>query len=283
MTAFEFSLRLAAIFLLCFLLSLGLTWLLQRWLLSRQILDRPNERSSHKAPTPRGGGIAVLVVLLPAWAIIEPALWPQFLGALALAVVGWWDDLRGISPWPRLAVQSRPSPSASGSCGRWPMGSSPAGCCPALRRAAGRLRLALVHQSVQFHGRNRRHRRQRGGEHRLRPGGAGSLVRRFRRPRPALPGAGRRGAGLPLLELASRPDFPGGCRLPDPWLSDRIPAPAGSRRRRLGGGHHPAALFLGRCDLDPAAPGRRRGEHPGGPCPAFLPAEPATLAAATIR
>ena len=105
MTAFQFSLRLALIFLLCLLLSLGLTWLLQRWLLSRQILDRPNERSSHKAPTPRGGGIAVLAVLLPAWALIEPALWPQLLGALALAIVGWWDDLRGISPWPRLAVQ----------------------------------------------------------------------------------------------------------------------------------------------------------------------------------
>jgi UDP-N-acetylmuramyl pentapeptide phosphotransferase/UDP-N-acetylglucosamine-1-phosphate transferase len=105
MTPFEFSLRLAFIFLLCLALSLGLTWQLQRWLASRQILDRPNERSSHKAPTPRGGGIAVLAVLLPAWALIEPQLWPQLLGALALALMGWWDDLRGISPWPRLLVQ----------------------------------------------------------------------------------------------------------------------------------------------------------------------------------
>ena len=47
MTPFEFSLRLAFIFLLCLALSLGLTWQLQRWLVSRQILDRPNERSSH--------------------------------------------------------------------------------------------------------------------------------------------------------------------------------------------------------------------------------------------
>jgi UDP-N-acetylmuramyl pentapeptide phosphotransferase/UDP-N-acetylglucosamine-1-phosphate transferase len=105
MTPFEFSLRLAFIFLLCLALSMGLTWQLQRWLASRQILDRPNERSSHKAPTPRGGGIAVLAVLLPAWALIEPQLWPQLLGALALAAMGWWDDLRGISPWPRLLVQ----------------------------------------------------------------------------------------------------------------------------------------------------------------------------------
>jgi UDP-N-acetylmuramyl pentapeptide phosphotransferase/UDP-N-acetylglucosamine-1-phosphate transferase len=105
MTPFAFSLRLAFVFLLCLALSLGLTWLLRRWLLRRQILDRPNERSSHEAPTPRGGGIAVLAVLLPAWALIEPALWPQLLGALALAAVGWWDDLKGISAWPRLLVQ----------------------------------------------------------------------------------------------------------------------------------------------------------------------------------
>lgn len=105
MTPFEVSLRLALVFLACLFLSLWLTWLLQRWLLRRQILDRPNARSSHKAPTPRGGGIAVLAVLLPAWALIEPGLWPQLLGALALAAIGWWDDLRGISPWPRLAVQ----------------------------------------------------------------------------------------------------------------------------------------------------------------------------------
>ena len=39
MTPFAFSLRLAFIFLLCLALGLGLTWLLQRWLLQRQILD----------------------------------------------------------------------------------------------------------------------------------------------------------------------------------------------------------------------------------------------------
>src|SRR5262249_60467213 len=101
MTPFAFSLRLAFIFLLCLALGLGLTWLLQRWLLQRQILDRPNERSSHKAPTPRGGGIAVLVVLLPAWALIEPGVWPQLLGALVLGAIGWGGGLRGIRGFPR--------------------------------------------------------------------------------------------------------------------------------------------------------------------------------------
>ncbi|HTV90640.1 MAG TPA: glycosyl transferase, partial [Stellaceae bacterium] len=31
------------------------------------ILDRPNERSSHSVPTPRGGGIAVVAAILAAW------------------------------------------------------------------------------------------------------------------------------------------------------------------------------------------------------------------------
>jgi UDP-N-acetylmuramyl pentapeptide phosphotransferase/UDP-N-acetylglucosamine-1-phosphate transferase len=106
MPLFNVSLHLALIFLACLILSLGLTWLVQRWLVQRRILDRPNERSSHVAPTPRGGGIAILAVLLPAWALIEPSLWPQLLGTLALAVLGWWDDLRGMPRLPRFAAQA---------------------------------------------------------------------------------------------------------------------------------------------------------------------------------
>ena len=36
----------------------------------REILDRPNERSSHRAPTPRGGGIAVIGSVLLAWIVL---------------------------------------------------------------------------------------------------------------------------------------------------------------------------------------------------------------------
>ncbi|MCA1940798.1 MAG: glycosyl transferase, partial [Caenispirillum bisanense] len=45
------------------------TGVLLGWLRRRQILDRPNERSSHSRPTPRGGGLAVMAVVLPAWAV----------------------------------------------------------------------------------------------------------------------------------------------------------------------------------------------------------------------
>ncbi len=83
----------------------------RRVLLRHAILDHPNERSSHTAPTPRGGGIGVMAVLLPAWAAIlvlaaaGGTWWLVPLGALALACVSWLDDLRGLSPPARLLAQ----------------------------------------------------------------------------------------------------------------------------------------------------------------------------------
>lgn len=78
----------------------------------RQILDRPNDRSSHATPTPRGGGIAVTGVIVLSWAILEfltsmggYAVWLVLAGALGLAVLSWLDDLRSLSPLVRLAVQ----------------------------------------------------------------------------------------------------------------------------------------------------------------------------------
>ncbi|HTQ35043.1 MAG TPA: glycosyltransferase family 4 protein [Stellaceae bacterium] len=74
-------------------------------------MDRPNERSSHTVPTPRGGGIAVIGASLAAWfglcaeGVLPP---PTIVVALAgggLAVVSWLDDLRGLSPAVRLLAQ----------------------------------------------------------------------------------------------------------------------------------------------------------------------------------
>src|SRR5438128_143058 len=75
------------------------------------LLDRPNERSSHALPTPRGGGIAVVAAILLAWlALIGLDLVPHgslwvLLGAVVLASVSWLDDLRGLAPTVRLAAQ----------------------------------------------------------------------------------------------------------------------------------------------------------------------------------
>ena len=78
-------------------------------------MDRPNARSSHRAAVPRGGGIAVIGVLLAAWlalwltsacASCEALFWIALAGALGLAALSWLDDLRGgLSVFLRLAVQ----------------------------------------------------------------------------------------------------------------------------------------------------------------------------------
>ena len=77
----------------------------------RGILDRPNERSSHTIPTPRGGGVAVIAALLSAWGVLallgraSPSIAAVMLGAAALAAVSWIDDRGGLSQAARLAAQ----------------------------------------------------------------------------------------------------------------------------------------------------------------------------------
>lgn len=76
---------------------------LLRLLTRRQMFDRPNERSSHKTPTPVGGGLAVMVALLPAWAwLTTPSAWHLVLPAAALAALSLADDLKGLSAAVRL-------------------------------------------------------------------------------------------------------------------------------------------------------------------------------------
>jgi UDP-N-acetylmuramyl pentapeptide phosphotransferase/UDP-N-acetylglucosamine-1-phosphate transferase len=95
------------------LLSCALTWAVLRALKRRRILDHPNERSSHDAPTPRGGGIAVIVVLMLAAMAIEyvpsaaapPGLWGVLPAFAVLACVSWLDDLRSLGVLLRLSIQ----------------------------------------------------------------------------------------------------------------------------------------------------------------------------------
>jgi len=90
----------------------GGTTLVRRMLLHRDVLDRPNERSSHARPVPRGGGIAVIGVVLGAWLALAlrdgslAGLWPLLAAALALALVSFLDDLRSLPAAPRLAAHA---------------------------------------------------------------------------------------------------------------------------------------------------------------------------------
>lgn len=98
-------------FLAVFSISVVLTGLIRTVALSRGVLDFPNVRSSHTSPTPRGGGIAIVVTslttigIMHAKGIASPALSVALLvGGPAVALAGLIDDLRSVSPLARLSV-----------------------------------------------------------------------------------------------------------------------------------------------------------------------------------
>ncbi len=75
------------------------------------IYDVPNERSSHTNPTPRGGGIGIVILTIAGTiaagiAGTVPASMVLVIagGGGAVAAVGWADDRRGLSRSVRLAV-----------------------------------------------------------------------------------------------------------------------------------------------------------------------------------
>lgn len=85
--------------LMAIVVSYGLTWLLRRYALARSIIDIPNARSSHSTPTPRGGGVAIVVSFLATllWmgyvGSVEPAsVWALFGAGGFVAVLGFLDD-----------------------------------------------------------------------------------------------------------------------------------------------------------------------------------------------
>lgn len=81
--------------------------MLLRYALSEKLLDIPNNRSSHSVPTPRGGGMAIVVtfymglLLLTRLVQLELSMLVGLIGAGALvAAVGFIDDHRHIAaPW----------------------------------------------------------------------------------------------------------------------------------------------------------------------------------------
>lgn len=95
----------------CALLSAALTALSIRYARRRQLLDLPGRRRSHTLPTPRGGGIGIVVVFVAALAFDVPGIARTEEFALAVAImlvgaVGWIDDHRSLSARWRLLAQA---------------------------------------------------------------------------------------------------------------------------------------------------------------------------------
>ena len=94
-----------------FVASYGMTFWLLHHSRVRQLIDQPNQRSSHSVPTPRGGGLSMVLVTTAAtvWLyligqIAAPLALALVCGGLAVAAVGFWDDVRSAPILVRMLV-----------------------------------------------------------------------------------------------------------------------------------------------------------------------------------
>jgi UDP-N-acetylmuramyl pentapeptide phosphotransferase/UDP-N-acetylglucosamine-1-phosphate transferase len=91
--------------------SFFLTWIFRNFSMKRKILDIPNERSSHTIPTPRGGGLAIVI----AWytgitalffmGMLSKSLYFALLSGLLLGCTSLIDDVIDLKPIIRLIAQ----------------------------------------------------------------------------------------------------------------------------------------------------------------------------------
>jgi Fuc2NAc and GlcNAc transferase len=100
------------LYLILFLLSFTLTYIIKNYYIKNAILEEINERSSHTVPTPHGGGIALSIT----WFVgllylnyigqIESNLFYALLVGVIISVVSFFDDLYDLSPRIRLIAQA---------------------------------------------------------------------------------------------------------------------------------------------------------------------------------
>jgi Fuc2NAc and GlcNAc transferase len=94
-----------------FLASALFTSLVRSYLLRQKVLDIPNERSSHTVPTPRGGGVSIVLISLLAvlWLVHAGSLAGSpgralLGGGLLIALAGFLDDRFHLPARVRLMV-----------------------------------------------------------------------------------------------------------------------------------------------------------------------------------
>jgi Fuc2NAc and GlcNAc transferase len=106
----KLTLSLVAFPLSVLVAAAALTAIVRKIVLAQGLLDVPNARSSHALPTPRGGGIAIVIASLAAVSVLGfLQLLPvrtvlALAGGLAVALVGFVDDRKSVSPAVRLLI-----------------------------------------------------------------------------------------------------------------------------------------------------------------------------------
>lgn len=99
------------VILASFLISFLLTGYMRHYALKKNIIDNPNERSSHTIPTPRGGGVSIVItfLLVLVGLIISNQLQLTtgsilVAAGLGVAILGFLDDHGHINSMLRLAI-----------------------------------------------------------------------------------------------------------------------------------------------------------------------------------
>ncbi len=99
------------VYILLFILSFGLTYLVKNYAIKKSLVDIPNDRSSHTVPTPHGGGVAIALtwfaglIYLHITDQIETDLFYALMAGVIIALVSYLDDLYGLNPKTRFLVQ----------------------------------------------------------------------------------------------------------------------------------------------------------------------------------
>jgi Fuc2NAc and GlcNAc transferase len=93
--------------------GVGVSWLISRYADRLGLLDIPNARSTHRTPTPRGGGLGVIAGVLVGVVVmtfdgvyVSREVATVLVAWLLIAILGIVDDLRKIGIVYRLAMQA---------------------------------------------------------------------------------------------------------------------------------------------------------------------------------
>ena len=97
------------IYCVALLISFLMTGLIRIYALRNNVLDIPNVRSSHSMPTPRGGGVAIVICYIISLfylhhAVPELKIFAIIVSGLIVALIGFADDHGHINPLWRLIV-----------------------------------------------------------------------------------------------------------------------------------------------------------------------------------
>lgn len=98
-------------FFILAIVALLLTYAIRIVAIKRNVIDVPNERSSHTIPTPRGGGLAIVICwfiglgVFQFKGLIDSSLFYALSSGIILAVIGVLDDILSLKPSTRLIFQ----------------------------------------------------------------------------------------------------------------------------------------------------------------------------------